>query len=88
MEEQPTILEQTQDIRARYQRGDITPAEAKRLIRPYYDQYIEVAREKARAAHMPVPRMSLKKFLSRRSDLRYVAQQQAIEQRHGQDNNA
>jgi len=89
MEElQPTILEQTQAIRARYQRGEITPAEAKELIKPYYEEYMRVAREKARAAHMRTPSMSLEKFLSRRSDLRYVAQQQASEQRHEQDEDA
>ena len=85
-QQQPTtILEQTQDIRARYQRGDITPEEAKKLIRPFYEEYMRVAREKANAAGMRAPSMSLQKFLSRRSDLRYAAQQQASEQRHEQD---
>ena len=85
MEEQPTILEQTQDIRARYQRGEITPEEAKRLIKPYYDKYMRLAKEKAQKAGMRAPAMSLQKFLSRRSDLRYVAQQQANEQRQAQE---
>ena len=80
----PTILEQTQGIRARYHRGEISPAEAKTLIKPYYDEYIKIAREKAKSAGMRMPPMSITKFLARRSDLRYVAQQQAIEQH--QDN--
>lgn len=81
MADQPTILEQTQDIRARYQRGDLSPAEAKALIKPYYDEYVRIAREKAQVAGMRVPVMSLQKFLSRRSDLRYVAQEQASKAR-------
>lgn len=84
-EQQPTILEQTQAIRARYQRGEITPAEAKELIKPYYEEYKKVVKEKAKASHTRAPSMSLEKFLSRRSDLRYVAQQEASEQRHEQD---
>jgi len=84
MEEQrphpPTLLEQTQDIRAKYQRGEITPAEAKRLIKPYYDAYVARAQEKAREAGMRAPKMSLEKFLARRSDLRDVAQRQVMEQ--------
>jgi hypothetical protein len=80
MEDQ-TILEQTQDIRSRYQRGEISPEEAKRLIKPYYDQYIRLAKEKAKSAGMRAPIMSLQKFLSRRSDLRYAAQQRVIEER-------
>lgn len=79
--EKPTLLEQTQEIRTRYQRGDITPDEAKKLIKPFYDEYVKVAKEKARQVGMKVPIMSLQKFLSRRSDLRYAAQQQVIEQR-------
>lgn len=79
--EDPTILEQTREIRTRYQRGDITPAEAKQLIKPYYEQYVKLAKAKAQKAGMKAPVMSLQKFLSRRSDLRYAAQQQAIEQR-------
>jgi hypothetical protein len=79
-----TLLEQTQEIRARYQRGEITPAEAKRLIKPYYDEYVRIAKEKARVAGIRAPRMSLEKFLSRRSDLRDVAQQQILRQREQQ----
>ena len=81
MVEGPTLLEQTQEIRQRYQQGKITPAEAKALIKPYYDEYVRIAREKAQAAGMRAPVMSLQKFLSRRSDLRYVAQEQALQQR-------
>ena len=81
MPEGSTILEQTQEIRQRYQSGDITPAEAKALIKPYYDEYVKIAKEKARAAGMKAPTMSLQKFLSRRSDLRYVAQQQVSQKR-------
>lgn len=84
-EQQPTILEQTQDIRARYQRGDITPEEAKRLIKPYYEEYKKVVKEKAKASHTRAPSMSLEKFLSRRSDLRYVAQQQVSEQHQAEE---
>jgi hypothetical protein len=79
-----TLLERTQEIRARYQRGEISPAEAKKLIKPYYKEYVRIAREKARSIGMRAPHMSLEKFLARRSDLRYVAQQQAIEQREQQ----
>jgi hypothetical protein len=80
MAEEPTILEQTQEIRQRYQNSEITPAEAKTLIKPYYDEYVRIAKEKAMSAGMHAPIMSLQKFLSRRSDLRYVAQQQALQQ--------
>lgn len=80
-ENQTTILEKTQEIRARYQRGEISPAEAKVLIKPYYDEYLHVVKEKARQAGMRAPSMSLQKFLSRRSDLRYVAQQQVSPKR-------
>ena len=82
-QESPTILEQTQEIRRRYQVGDITPQEAKRLIKPYYDAYVRIAREKATAAGMRAPVMSLHKFLTRRSDLRYVAQERAALKREG-----
>lgn len=79
--EKPTLLEQTQEIRTRYQSGAITPEEAKRLIKPYYAEYVKTAKEKAQQAGIKAPIMSLQKFLSRRSDLRYAAQQQVIEQR-------
>jgi hypothetical protein len=85
MPEGPTILEQTQEIRQRYQSGDLTPAEAKQLIKPFYDEYVKVAKEKAKAAGMKAPVMSLQKFLSRRSDLRYVAQEKASQEREGQE---
>jgi uncharacterized short protein YbdD (DUF466 family) len=85
MEEKPTLLEQTQNIRARYQRGELSPAEAKKLIKPYYDEYVRIAKQKAADAGMKAPTMSLQKFLSRRSDLRYAAQQQASEQRQAQE---
>lgn len=84
--QQPTLLEQTQEIRSRYQRGNLTPQEAKTLIKPYYDEYVKTVKAKAEAAGMKAPVMSLDKFLSRRSDLRYVAQQEATEQRNVQDN--
>lgn len=76
-----SLLQQTREIREKYQRGEIAPDEAKRLIKPFYDQYMKIAKEKAKAAGMKAPSMSLEKFLSRRSDLRYAAQQRVSEKR-------
>lgn len=81
---EPTLLERTKAIRLAYWREEISLVEALAQIRPFVEEYNQIAAAKAKAAGMRAPKLSAAKFLRTRHDLRWEAHDQHNAARHGQ----